>query len=116
MFAVCVVPRRTRVIGLFAVCRVRSGALVRRRHGHGIWRWQERFLRDGPSGMCRAMCGRGSANYLGDAQPLSVFYKPTFQITLKLLFENQKNYVFATLTLFKSFSQNWPAPMLAFHE
>ena len=27
-----------------------------------IWRWQEHFLHDGPSGLCRAMCRRGSGS------------------------------------------------------
>ena len=33
--AVCVVSQRVQLIGPLATCRARSGALVRRSHGHG---------------------------------------------------------------------------------
>ena len=66
--AVCVVSWSVRVIGPLAFCRARSGALVCRRHRHGaasvcVWRWQEHFLHGGSSGICRAMCRRGSGGY-----------------------------------------------------
>ena len=89
--AVCVESQRVRVTGPLAICRARSGALVRRRHGHGlvcVWRRQEHFLHDGPSGMCRAMCrrGLGSSSHRRVRRRHLFVYKPTFWNTLKSYF------------------------------
>ena len=90
--AVCVVSLRVRVIGPLATCRARSGALVRRRHGHGTASCTSKGGRCISCTIvhepCAVRCARAvrtptdawwqhasPRTYLGGAQPLSGFYK-----------------------------------------
>ena len=101
---VCVASRRVRVTGPLAICRVQSGALVCRRHGHGA----APCASGGGSSISCTMVHRACAvqcasavqavtpadawwthafprTCLGGAHPQSGFYTPTFWCTSNLL-------------------------------
>ena len=131
--SVCVVSRRVRVTGPRAICRVQSGALVCRRHGHGA----APCASGGGSSISHTMVHRACAvqcasavravtpadawwthpfprTYLGGAYPQSAFYKPTFGCTSNLLFRKSEKLSFSdVLATFSFFVKNWPR--VAFH-
>ena len=92
-----------------------------------VWRWQQHFLHDGPSGMCRAMCRRGSfstlhrrmmdtcfSTNLSRRCDFAIWFLQNYFLVycFATFWKSEKNffcYCFAT----SFFLQNRPAPPLA---